>query len=282
MNKTSIEYLTHTWNPIAMRCTPVSEACDNCWHLRTADRMKNNPKLPIDVREALAGDRKPFVTDRINDPLKHKNPSIIGVQFMGDLFHEKIPLINVVKIFDRIHQAKHHIFLILTKRPQRTIEFAEKYGLMPQPPYGFTGSGEIWPENAWFGVTAENQPRVNERLSLSLQVPAKVHFVSLEPLLSMTNVDDCMRCQRCGYSELDKRTLMDHKLCDADGTNLLKWVVCGAETGPHKRPMNLDWARSLRNQCSSAGVPFFFKKDSNGNRGLDGKIWEQFPDLRKK
>jgi len=57
----------------------------------------------------------------------------------------------------------------------------------------------------------------------------------------------------------------------------IDWVICGAETGPGKRPMQLDWARSLRDQCQAAGVPFFFKRDGNGNRELDGRLWEEFP-----
>ena len=54
----------------------------------------------------------------------------------------------------------------------------------------------------------------------------------------------------------------------------LDWIVCGAETGPGKRPMDLDWARSIRDQCQQTGTPFFFKKSSDGGHELDGKVWE--------
>lgn len=87
MNRTDIEYLTHTWNPIAMRCTPVSEGCANCWHQRMADRLAGNRSFPLDVRRAYAGEGLPvLVKERLVKPLRRKKPSRIGVQFMGDLF----------------------------------------------------------------------------------------------------------------------------------------------------------------------------------------------------
>ena len=88
MNKTGIEYLDYTWNPIAMRCTKISEACEHCWHLRTADRLAKNPALHTSIGLAHAGTGSPvLVESRLQDPLKLKKPARVGVQFMGDLFH---------------------------------------------------------------------------------------------------------------------------------------------------------------------------------------------------
>ena len=91
MNRTKIEYLTHTWNPIKMKCTPVSEGCLNCWHLVQCNIRRNNSKLPDRLRDVYAGIRRPYLDKKeLRAPLKLKKPSIIGVQFMGDIFHEKI------------------------------------------------------------------------------------------------------------------------------------------------------------------------------------------------
>ena len=86
MNKTGIDYLDFTWNPIAMRCAPVSEGCANCWAIETADRLSHNPKLSGEVRRAYSGLGPVLVESRLQDPLKRKKPAVIGVQFMGDLF----------------------------------------------------------------------------------------------------------------------------------------------------------------------------------------------------
>ena len=118
MQKTGIEYLTHTWNPIAMRCTPVGDGCLNCWHLRTADRLRNNDALPIEEREALAGSGHFVLREReLSAPLKAKKAAVIGVQFMGDLFHEAVPDDFANSAYRTMIHADWHTYLILTKRP---------------------------------------------------------------------------------------------------------------------------------------------------------------------
>jgi protein gp37 len=100
------------------------------------------------------------------------------------------------------------------------------------------------PPNYWAGVSVENQITANERIPLLIRTPAAKRFVSFEPAI--------------GWVEF-YREIFD-----------LDLVIVGAETGPGKRPMDLDWARSVRDQCAAAGVPFWFKKDSYGNETLDG------------
>ena len=82
MQKTAIEFLTHTWNPIAMRCTPVSAGCDQCWHLRAAKRHAANPKLSPELREARAGGKLALLEDELAAPLKLPKPARIGVSFI--------------------------------------------------------------------------------------------------------------------------------------------------------------------------------------------------------
>ncbi len=266
MNKTGIEYLDYTWNPLAMRCTPCSPGCDHCWHLRWADRHAANPNFTPDIRAAYAGKRTPLlIAKRLQEPLKIRGTARIGVQFMGDLFHEDVPFDFVGEIFDVMDATPEHTYQILTKRPKRMASFmdwmnAETY----DPSVGLYGPIK-WPSNVWLGVTAENQEQADKRIPILLQILAAVHYVSIEPMLSSIDLD--------GYLG-DLVQLSDYDGHIGDG---LDWVICGAETGPDKRPMQLDWARSLRDQCIAAGTSFFFKKDSNGNHTLDGVLHEEFP-----
>jgi protein gp37 len=110
-----------------------------------------------------------------------------------------------------------------------------------------------WVPNLRLGVTAENQEQANKRIPILLQIPAKVRFISVEPMLGPVDITKWF----------------------SKGIN---WVICGGETGSGARPMNPDWAESLRDQCIDAGVPFFFKKSGNsGEHLLDGRVWEQIP-----
>ena len=114
-----------------------------------------------------------------------------------------------------------------------------------------------WPlPNVWIAVTAEDQQRANERVPLLLQIPAAVRFVSVEPMLETVDLSSWLPC--------------------------LDWVICGCETGPQARPMEADWVRDLRDECTAAGVPFFLKAMRVDGRvvklpELDGRKWDQVP-----
>jgi len=261
MSKTKIEYLTHTWNPLAMRCTPVSEGCAHCWHLRMAERLAGNPALPAEVREAHAGRSAPvLVHSRMCEPDGLKEPAVIGVQFMGDLFHEDVPHQAVRSIFQTIGRNWQQTFCILTKRPWAMQQFI--HHLMREMDFfddNWRGPSPVLNDrfpNLWLGVSAENRQRADGRIPVLLDTPAAVRFVSVEPMLGPVSL------------------VGPHM----DGETVLDWVICGAETGPGKRPMELDWARGLRDQCVEAGAPFFFKRDGAGNHELDGVLWEQEPE----
>jgi protein gp37 len=146
-----------------------------------------------------------------------------------------------------------------------------------------------WPlPNVQLGVTAENQARANERIPILLQIPAAVRFVSVEPMLGAVNLERWMwpthwhhdskyqtpeeAIAAGAYAEKKPQALVS-----ADA-RFLNWVICGAETGPGARFMRHRWAEILRDQCRDANVPFFFKRDSDGSRTLDGQLWEQYPD----
>lgn len=256
MNKTNIDYLSHSWNPIAMRCTPISEACEHCWHLRMANRLGANYKIPHDIRLAYHGNGPPLlVHDRLDDSLKRKKPSIIGVQFMGDLFHEDVTWTARDLIIQSIVEADHHTYLLLTKRPQNMLEFFQSYEDWESKQFPYI----------WLGVSCENQQRADERIPILLQIPAVKRFVSIEPILGPVDlrpfqpiINDAMKIPdaRCGHHG----NLLHGKLCPDCFPNVIDWVIVGGESGPGARPIHPDWVRSVRDQCQEAGVSFFFKQ----------------------
>lgn len=258
MNKTKIEYLTHSWNPLSMRCTPVSDGCKNCWHLRMANRLSKNPMIDEAVRRIYSGELKTACLDNeeLVAPFHCRKPARIGVQFMGDPFHESVNERFIEEIFwvmSECHVKEHsqykYEFFILTKRPERMKNFL---------------NWDAWKESSWpcvyFGVSVENQKTADERIPILLQIPTAHRWISVEPMLEQINVDNYLWKFNENYQPprfLDEGEIYNVK--PELKRNLIAWIVCGGETGPGARPMNPDWVRSLRDQCVNAGVPFFFK-----------------------
>ena len=289
MAKSKIEWTEYSWNPVT-GCTPASEGCQNCYAKRMANRLRGRCGYPAD---------DPFkVTmheDRLGEPLRWKQPRRVFVCSMGDLFHEDVKDEWIARIWWVMGQCagyldpsryRGHTFIILTKRPERMqkwlngwndretrrqwIEsFGEVYDWMSGPKY--------WPDvlpNVWLGVTAENQARADERIPLLLQIPAAVRFVSVEPMLGPVDLTSYLPCCSCCDAPIDKTDpawrwngiCWEHKCPDNPPQSGyfaayagVDWVICGGETGPGARPMHPDWVRNLRDQCQTAGVPFFFK-----------------------
>ena len=153
-------------------------------------------------------------------------------------------------IIGHIAKAHWHTFLVLTKRPERALEFCYRIAHYPQGNESEKPVNGL-PPNLYFGVTAENQKRYEERWLIAQDIPAAVRFVSVEPMLSYINIQKWLPEPP---EEIPFRLNAD----------VLQWVIAGCETGPGARPMNPEWARALKDQCKIAGVPFFFKKESKG------------------
>ena len=187
-----------------------------------------------------------------------------------------------------------HQFMLLTKRPARMLEFfkiAQSFDWTPtvecadqllnsevhNHPDGFAGPIHCkwgpdpdapWPlPNVHIGVSVENQETADERIPLLLKTLAVKRFISAEPLLEPI---DFMKISKPGQGSVEANVLDRHGYYPG-----ISQIIIGAETGSGARPMDLDWARSIRDQCQAAGTPFFFKKDSDGNRELDGKLWKE-------
>ena len=252
--KSKIEWTDASWNPIR-GCSRVSEGCRNCYAERVAARF-SGPGKPYEGLAVMKSDGPHWTGEvRLNEealelPLRWRKPRKIFVNSMSDLFHESVPDEWISKVM-RIMTVciGRHTFQILTKRPERMLAWYTG----PQPRLS-----AVLP-HVWLGVSVEDQATADERVPLLLQTPAAVRWVSYEPAL--------------GPVSLQWRWVSHGKpLGGGPACNVLRpweepqplpaldWIVVGGESGPRARPMHPDWARSVRDQCLAAGVPFFFKQ----------------------
>lgn len=269
MGDTKIEWTDKTWNPVT-GCTKVSQGCRFCYAERIAGRMwatqypanaDGSPRRFTDVR---------CHPDRLNQPNTWRDPAMVFVNSMSDLFHEDVPDEFIGRVWSKMLETPRHTFQVLTKRPERMRDIVTR--LVDE----CRRKGLREAENIWLGVSCEDQAAADKRIPLLLQTPAHVRFVSAEPLL--------------GPIDLNKRELIcaDWRKGVTIGT-YLDWVIVGGESGPGARPMRADWARGIRDQCQAAGVAFFFKQWGEHNvngvkvskqtagRLLDGRTWDEFP-----
>lgn len=219
---TGIEWADATWNPW-YGCTKVSPGCDNCYAQVWAKRAG---KIFNKVRRAAQSG--------FTAPIRWKQPRRIFVCSLSDFFHPDVPpLARESAIQIMTVEASQHIYMLLTKRPENIKQMLRG-----------TPWQERLPDNIWLGVTAENQEQAKKRIPLLLEIPAKVRFVSCEPLLGPVNI--------FGFNSPTWGQIPP--------SSLLNWVICGGESGYDARPMHPAYALSLRDQCAAAGVPFFFKQ----------------------
>lgn len=243
MGATKIEWTDATWNPIT-GCTPISAGCQNCYAKRMANRLRGRCGYPADDPFRVT-----FHPERLDEPLRWKKPRKIFVCSMGDLFHSAVTDEQLDAVFSEMIAVDRHTYFILTKRPERMAKYV-------------SGWIDQCRNHIWLGTSCENQQAADERVPLLMRCPAAVRFLSCEPLLGP--IDLSAIPQRDSLKTYDGRPI--------------SWVIVGAETGPRARPMDLDWARSIRDQCAAAGVPFFFKRDSTGSRLLDGVEHNAIPE----
>ncbi|AWI57150.1 DUF5131 family protein [Sinorhizobium fredii] len=305
-DNTKIEWTDATWNPIT-GCAVVSPGCTNCYAMKLAGtRLKHHESRKGLTKDTKAGavwtGEVRFNRKWLDQPLRWTKPRMIFVCAHGDLFAEGVDEVWIDHVFAVMALAKQHTFQVLTKRPERMREyirgmlsrrqFIAGYGALiwggdrPNSVYEAIDDAIANPlPNVWLGVSVEDQRRADERIPIVLDTPAAIRWISGEPLLSDLRLS--------GVSEDRKRqwnwlTGM-HGVMYSDGPDFdygpkLDWVVAGGESGPGARPMHPDWARSLRDQCAAAGVPFLFKQwgewteACQGLRDAAGKHVEIDPD----
>ena len=284
-DKTKIEWTDATWNPIT-GCSVVSPGCKNCYAMKLAGGRLKHHKSRIGLTED--SDKGPVWNgqvrlngDWLDQPLRWKRPRRIFVCAHGDLFHENIPDSWIHNVLEVMARCPQHQFQVLTKRPDRMQYFmnlwVDWYSLIDGREKRFLE----WPlENIWLGVSVEDQKRADERIPLLLETPARVRFISAEPLLGEIDLRMLHHDHITNVNALTGRHGMEWPL--EGKTNKLDWVIVGGESGPGARPMEKDWARSLRDQCVEANVPYFFKQHGGANkketgRVLDGRTWDEMP-----
>lgn len=225
---TTIEWTEQTWNPVT-GCTKVSQGCKHCYAERLAERFWGERPF-TEVRAH---------PERLDYPARIRRPTKFFVNSMSDLFHEDVPEYFIGEVFEVMAATPRHVFQVLTKRSDRLLELAPRLA---------------WRPNVWMGVSVEDA-RVVRRIDHLRGVPARIRFLSLEPLIG-----------------------------PLPGLNLagLHWVIVGGESGPGARPMRAAWVRDVRRQCRAARVAFFFKQwggvaKKRAGRELDGRTWDEYP-----
>ena len=263
-----IEWTHHTFNPW-IGCTKVSAACDYCyaeaWDNRFASKQGSHwgPHAPR---------RR---TKTWGNPVKwNRQAREKGIRYrvfcasLADVFdnHKSIDPQWRADLWKLIEDTPHLDWLLLTKRPQNIKRFI--------PNRWHNGL----PTNVWLGTTVENQEEAERRIPHLMSVPAKVHYLSCEPLLGAVDLSDFL-AWGCSAPSCPCETESECK------DNGLSWVITGGESGTNYRPANPDWFRFLRDQCASAGVPFLFKQWEGKNqkeikakgRQLDGVVHDGYP-----
>ncbi|MDG4784771.1 phage Gp37/Gp68 family protein [Micromonospora sp. WMMD1102] len=169
-DKSAIEWTEATWNPTT-GCDKVSAGCDNCYAMSLAKRLKamGSPKYQVDGDPRSSGPGFGVTLHRsaLDIPHRWREPRVVFVNSMSDLFHARVPLAYVQQVFEVMRQTPRHTYQVLTKRASRMARLA---------------SSIDWPKNVWMGVSVENRSQVH-RVDDLRQVPAAVRFVSAEPLL---------------------------------------------------------------------------------------------------
>lgn len=230
-----IEWTEATWNPVT-GCTKISPGCKHCYAERMAKRLQ-----AMGVPQYRDGFSLTVQPAALEIPLRWKKPRMIFVNSMSDLFHNDVPLPFIKRVFAVMEQASQHTFQVLTKRPGIALQYADQ---LP------------WPANVWMGTSVETKEFI-DRIHTLRAIPAKVRFLSLEPLLG----------------PLGQCPLKD-----------IHWVIVGGESGPGARPMNSEWVRAIRDRCRRFDVPFFFKQWGGVNkkrtgRELDARTWDELPEI---
>jgi protein gp37 len=257
MENSNISWTDHTFNPW-IGCARVSPGCTNCYAEARNDRYgeglwgKNAPRRIT----SDANWRKPLKWDR--DAAATGRPAFVFCASLADVFEDRADLEEPrVRLWRLIADTPNLVWMLLTKRPENVLGMVPRRWIGDDDPVfcgstlGYVQAVGQWPSNVWIGTTVEDQARADERVPTLARIPAPVRFLSCEPLLESVDL--------IGYLPTG----------DDDPDPPIDWVICGGESGPKHRPLDLAWARTLRDQCRAYGVPFWFKQ-VGGNIYIDG------------
>lgn len=291
MADTNISWTDAVWNPTS-GCAEVSPGCKNCY----AKVMHKRLTAMGAAKYTQPFHQPVFHPDALAIPLKWRKPRRIFTNSMSDLFYDSFSNEQIAAVFGVMAATPQHTYQVLTKRPERALKWFEwlrkiaedlnraddfvvqqaAYDLLDDefPLELDTFRVFPWPlPNVHLLVSCEDQQRANERIPLLLQCPAAVRGLSLEPLLGpidLRQLNDGSWYDREGaecYNALRGNAYYRDGEHGLSGGPVANWVIVGAESGPKRRPCDIEWIRSLRSQCEEAGVPLFVKQLS-----IDGKV----------
>jgi protein gp37 len=304
MKNSKIEWTTHTFNPW-IGCTKVSPGCLHCYAESLNQRWKrgqNWGKGAPRQRTAVAYWRQPLAWDleaakALNDWEGHnmlhgghahypkpERPRVFCAS-LSDWLDDEVPIAWLAELMQLIRRTPFLDWLLLTKRPENFMDRISGAARLLNLADGQTGTIDTetadmiegWihdqpPANVWVGTSVEDQARADLRVPQLLAIPARVRFLSCEPLLGPVNLVAHVEKRGDHYKTITGTGWLDH--------DKLQWVICGGESGPSCRPMHPGWARSLRDQCSAAGTAYLFKQWGEfapWARGMDvGDLTQEF------
>lgn len=276
MAKTEISWTDYSMNPGIYGCSPAHSGCRNCYAAQMAYRLsamgqceylgaalrewddhglrRSQCKWTGEVHVDYAQIPKAFAK------LPKRKPARVFVTSMGDLFHHDVPGLFRWQVFREMVFLPHLTFQVLTKRPEFIHPWFDHYRGLRRQCVHYRGQELTWPPNIQIGASCSTQADVDRMVPDLLRVPAKVRFLSLEPLLGEVEID-CYD-PGTGYQEVSpggtRRRNWDQ---------VIHWVIVGAESGPRRRPCRIEWVRSIVEQCKAAGVPVFVKQID-----IDGRV----------
>ena len=234
-----IEWTDATWNPVR-GCTKISPGCKHCYAETFAERFRGVKGHPYEQGFDLR-----LVPEKLTEPFSWRSPKLVFVNSMSDLFQAGVSDDYIEAVSWVMATANWHTYQVLTKRSEKLRDML--CGRLR------LAAGK---ENIWWGVSVEDRKHGLPRIAQLQKAPAKVRFLSIEPLL-----EDLGEIDLSGIS----------------------WVIVGGESGPGARPMRCEWVVSIREQCREFGVPFFFKqwggvRKARNGRLLDGRTYDEYPE----
>jgi protein gp37 len=284
MSATTIEWtqrpgtVGETWNPTT-GCNKVDRGCKNCYAETMHRRLQamGQKKYSADFLDGAKAQ-----PDTLEIPLRWNKPRTVFVNSMSDLFHKDVPFEFIREVFGVMNHTNQHTYLILTKRPERAVEFwrwmddngnTDLFGNVVPVPNGWK-----CPSNVWMGTSVNDQASTKRILDL-LKLRGCLRFLSYEPatgpvdlrriLVAEYALDEDGKGRRSTFIDALNGVAMDFvfesnkkvwtEILDRDVFRL-HWVIMGGESGPKAVPMHPSWVRQTRIACYEAGVPFFFKQ----------------------
>lgn len=285
MGDTRIEWSEKVWNPVR-GCSRVSPGCENCYAERQSARFCDPGQYAHGYAERTAAGarwtrRVALIPEKLAEPLSWRKPALVFVNSMSDLFHEKLTDEEIAAVFGVMASCPHLTFQVLTKRADRLPGWFAWAGsaaldlcackaddaLQPHVPrivraqaFAHWSGARVWPlPNVWLGVSVEDQQRADERIPHLLAAPAAVRFLSCEPLLGSINLT-AVGSGQIKINALNGGWAVPRNTDEHRQEPRIHWVICGGESGPGARPMDIAWMRLIKEQCAAVGLPYFGKQ----------------------